>query len=39
LFTTHRGPPLDPPEHDPARLAEADERPHLWPGKHTGGQL
>jgi hypothetical protein len=27
--------PADPAAPDVA----ADERPHLWPGKHTGGQM
>jgi hypothetical protein len=38
-FTTHRGPLAVPPAHDPMGLLEADERPHPWPGKHTGGQM
>jgi hypothetical protein len=35
--TRHRGVLLDPPATGPD--AAADERPHLWPGKHTGGQM
>lgn len=35
----HRGPLVDPPEHDPMALLQADELPHVWRGKHRGEQM